>query len=110
METFKIDVDADGIALITFDVPGRSMNTLTSKVMEELPQLIERIATDAAIKGAVFTSGKTSGFCAGADLGDMASGGLTGGSSTAGGVGVFVLAELATGVTLEVRRGFPHKA
>ena len=58
METFKIDVDADGIALVTFDVPGRSMNTLTSKVMEELPQVIERIATDAAIKGAVFTSGK----------------------------------------------------
>jgi hypothetical protein len=27
MENFKIDVDADGIALITFDVPGRSMNT-----------------------------------------------------------------------------------
>ena len=82
METFEIDVDADGIALVTFDVPGRSMNTLTSKVMEELPQLIERIATDAAIKGAVFTSGKASGFCAGADLGDMASGGLTGGAGS----------------------------
>jgi len=78
METFKIDVDADGIALVTFDVPGRSMNTLTSKVMEELPQLVERIATDAAIKGAVITSGKASGFCAGADLGDMASGALSG--------------------------------
>ncbi|MBX7248937.1 MAG: enoyl-CoA hydratase/isomerase family protein [Caulobacteraceae bacterium] len=82
METFKIDVDADGIALITFDVPGRSMNTLTSKVMEELPQVVERIATDAAIKGAVFTSGKPSGFCAGADLGDMASGALTGGKES----------------------------
>ena len=74
MENFKIDVDADGIALITFDVPGRSMNTLTGKVMDELPQLVERIRTDDAIKGAVITSGKASGFCAGADLGDMASG------------------------------------
>ena len=80
MENFKIDVDADGIALITFDVPGRSMNTLTSSVMAEIPQLVERIKTDDAIKGAVLTSGKTSGFCAGADLGDIA-GGMLGGAS-----------------------------
>ncbi len=73
METLKIDVDADGIALVTFDVPGRSMNTITSKVAEELPQVIERIRTDAAIKGAVITSGKRTGFCAGADLGEMGS-------------------------------------
>ena len=79
MENFKIDVDADGIALVTFDVPGRSMNTLTSSVMAELPELVERIKTDDAIKGAVLTSGKASGFCAGADLGDMAGGSLAGG-------------------------------
>ncbi|CAN7294533.1 3-hydroxyacyl-CoA dehydrogenase NAD-binding domain-containing protein [Brevundimonas sp. LjRoot202] len=78
MENFKIDVDADGIALITFDVPGRSMNTLTSGVMAEIPQWVERVKTDDAIKGAVLTSGKASGFCAGADLGDMASGMLGG--------------------------------
>ncbi len=78
MENFKIDVDADGIALITFDVPGRSMNTLTSKVMAEIPEWVERVKTDDAIKGAVLTSGKTSGFCAGADLGDMAGGMLAG--------------------------------
>lgn len=80
MENFKIDVDADGIALITFDVPGRSMNTLTSGVMQEIPEWVERIKTDDAIKGAVLTSGKASGFCAGADLGDMAGGMLAGGS------------------------------
>ncbi|HYC98281.1 3-hydroxyacyl-CoA dehydrogenase NAD-binding domain-containing protein [Brevundimonas sp.] len=78
MENFKIDVDADGIALITFDVPGRSMNTLTSGVMAEIPEWVERVKTDDAIKGAVLTSGKASGFCAGADLGDMASGMLGG--------------------------------
>uniref|UniRef100_UPI0025BBE7DD enoyl-CoA hydratase-related protein n=1 Tax=Brevundimonas sp. TaxID=1871086 RepID=UPI0025BBE7DD len=79
MENFKIDVDADGIAVIAFDVPGRSMNTLTSSVMKEIPELVERIKTDEAIKGAVITSGKASGFCAGADLGDMAGGVLSGG-------------------------------
>lgn len=80
MENFKIDVDADGIALITFDVPGRSMNTLTGSVMDEIPQWVERIKSDDAIKGAVLTSGKSSGFCAGADLGDIA-GGMIGGTS-----------------------------
>ncbi|WP_439470950.1 3-hydroxyacyl-CoA dehydrogenase NAD-binding domain-containing protein [Brevundimonas sp.] len=80
MENFKIDVDADGIALITFDVPGRSMNTLTGSVMNEIPEWVERIKTDDAIKGAVLTSGKASGFCAGADLGDIA-GGMIGGTS-----------------------------
>jgi 3-hydroxyacyl-CoA dehydrogenase/enoyl-CoA hydratase/3-hydroxybutyryl-CoA epimerase len=80
MENFKIDVDADGIALITFDVPGRSMNTLTGKVMAEIPEWVERVKTDDAIKGVVLTSGKTTGFCAGADLGDMAGGMLAGGS------------------------------
>ncbi len=80
MENFKIEIDADGIALITFDVPGRSMNTLTSSVMAEIPQWVEQVRTDDAIKGVVLTSGKASGFCAGADLGDMAGGMLAGGS------------------------------
>jgi len=80
MENFKIDVDADGIALVTFDVPGKSMNTLTSSVMAELPQVVERLKSDDTIKGAVITSGKASGFCAGADLGDIA-GGMIGGAS-----------------------------
>ena len=35
MENFKIDIDADGIATVAFDVPGRSMNTLTSAVIAE---------------------------------------------------------------------------
>jgi 3-hydroxyacyl-CoA dehydrogenase/enoyl-CoA hydratase/3-hydroxybutyryl-CoA epimerase len=82
MQTFKIDVDADGIALITFDVPGKSMNTVTAKAVQELGEIAERLKTDPAIKGAVLTSGKSSGFCAGADLGEMG-GGLF--SSGAGG-------------------------
>jgi len=71
MENFKIDVDSDGIALITFDVPGRSMNTITASVIRELYEIVGKIKSDDAIKGVVFTSGKTTGFCAGADLGEM---------------------------------------
>src|SRR5215208_515108 len=64
---FKLDTDADGIALVTWDAPGRSMNVIDLKVIEELSHIVEKVAADAAIKGAVITSGKES-FCAGADL------------------------------------------
>jgi 3-hydroxyacyl-CoA dehydrogenase/enoyl-CoA hydratase/3-hydroxybutyryl-CoA epimerase len=71
MKTFTIDVDADGIALVTFDVPGKSMNTLTGEALDDLVAIGERLKTDDAIKGAVIASGKASGFCAGADLGEF---------------------------------------
>ncbi|MEM8920979.1 MAG: enoyl-CoA hydratase-related protein, partial [Pseudomonadota bacterium] len=73
LETFSFEVDADGVALATFDVPGRSMNTLTAKAMADIVAMTQEIATNDAIKGAVLTSGKASGFCAGADLGEMGS-------------------------------------
>ena len=66
-DNFKLDVDADGIALITWDSPGRSMNVIDLGVIGELSAIVEKVATDAAIKGAVVTSGKET-FCAGADL------------------------------------------
>ena len=65
---FKLDVDGDGIALVTWDMPGRSMNVIDMGVITELSAFVEKIATDPGIKGAVITSGKASGFCAGADL------------------------------------------
>src|SRR5438105_1608946 len=64
---FKLETEADGIALVTWDAPGRSMNVIDLKVIEELSDIVEKVAADAAIKGAVITSGKES-FCAGADL------------------------------------------
>jgi 3-hydroxyacyl-CoA dehydrogenase/enoyl-CoA hydratase/3-hydroxybutyryl-CoA epimerase len=66
-QNFTLAIDADGIALITWDMPGRSMNVIDLAVIEELGALVEKIAADAAIKGAVVTSGKDT-FCAGADL------------------------------------------
>ncbi len=69
-ENFGFDVDADGIALVTWDMPGRSMNVLTESSIGELSDIIEKVAGDDAIKGAVITSGK-SAFCAGADLAMM---------------------------------------
>ena len=67
MANFKLDVDGDGIALITWDMADRSMNVINTGVIEELGALVDKVAADSAIKGAVVTSGKDA-FCGGADL------------------------------------------
>ena len=67
----RSDLDADGILLLTIDVPGQSMNVITPEVSRDLAAAIERLRTDPGVKGAVLTSGKASGFMAGADLKGM---------------------------------------
>ena len=67
MQQMKFEVDSDGIATITWDMPGRAMNVLSAESLTEFAECIDRIKNDAAIKGAVIASGKDS-FLAGADL------------------------------------------
>jgi 3-hydroxyacyl-CoA dehydrogenase / enoyl-CoA hydratase / 3-hydroxybutyryl-CoA epimerase len=66
-KNFKFELDADGIALVTWDIPGRSMNVLDPISVEELDAIVRQTAEDAAVKGVVITSSKDA-FCAGADL------------------------------------------
>ncbi|KQP75028.1 3-hydroxyacyl-CoA dehydrogenase [Methylobacterium sp. Leaf113] len=67
LTNFRLETDADGIALATWDMPGRSMNVFTDAVMDELGQIIDAVVADAAIKGCVIVSGKDN-FSGGADL------------------------------------------
>ncbi|TIP25021.1 MAG: 3-hydroxyacyl-CoA dehydrogenase [Mesorhizobium sp.] len=64
---FTLDTDANGIALVTWDMPDRSMNVFTEEAMLELNAIVDKVASDASIKGAVITSGKDS-FSGGADI------------------------------------------
>jgi 3-hydroxyacyl-CoA dehydrogenase / enoyl-CoA hydratase / 3-hydroxybutyryl-CoA epimerase len=66
-KNFKVETDADGIALVTWDIPGRSMNVLDQTSSEELEDIVKQTTADAAVKGVVITSSKEA-FCAGADL------------------------------------------
>ncbi|HZV58337.1 MAG TPA: 3-hydroxyacyl-CoA dehydrogenase NAD-binding domain-containing protein [Sphingobium sp.] len=68
MKTLTIDIDADGIALLTIDVPDQSMNVIGPEFITDLGAAIDRISGEDAIKGAVIASGKASGFMAGMDL------------------------------------------
>ncbi|MBX9761012.1 MAG: enoyl-CoA hydratase/isomerase family protein [Beijerinckiaceae bacterium] len=67
LRNFRFETGADGVALLTWDMDGRSMNVITADVMDELRAVIDKVAGDAAIKGCVIVSGKDS-FSGGADL------------------------------------------
>jgi 3-hydroxyacyl-CoA dehydrogenase / enoyl-CoA hydratase / 3-hydroxybutyryl-CoA epimerase len=67
LTNFRFEADADGVALVTWDMPARSMNVITQDVLAEMATIVDAIANDSSIKGAVFTSGKD-GFSGGADL------------------------------------------
>ncbi len=66
-KNFKVETDADGIALVTWDIPGKSMNVLDETTGTELAAIVDATTKDAAIKGVVITSGKEA-FSGGADL------------------------------------------
>lgn len=68
LANFRFETDADGIALATWDMAGRSMNVITPEVMADLQALIKAVAENAAIKGCVIISGKPDSFSGGADL------------------------------------------
>ncbi|RIX84142.1 enoyl-CoA hydratase-related protein [Acidovorax cavernicola] len=67
----RFEVDADGVALLTLDVPDRPMNVFTPGFTADLREAVAQITQRADVRGAVVTSGKTSGFMAGADLKDL---------------------------------------
>jgi 3-hydroxyacyl-CoA dehydrogenase / enoyl-CoA hydratase / 3-hydroxybutyryl-CoA epimerase len=61
------NVDSDGIATITWDMPGRTMNVLNEASMTAYAGALDQALKDDKVKGIVLTSGKDS-FIAGADL------------------------------------------
>jgi 3-hydroxyacyl-CoA dehydrogenase / enoyl-CoA hydratase / 3-hydroxybutyryl-CoA epimerase len=67
LTNFRFETDAGGVALLTWDMAGRSMNIITPQVINEIEQVIEHVVASAAIKGCVIASGKDN-FSGGADL------------------------------------------
>jgi len=60
--------DADGVAIITWDVPGKTMNVMSVDGLEALDKLIDDAHADDSVKGIVITSGKEGSFAGGMDL------------------------------------------
>jgi len=68
MTDFTMEKHADGVAIITWDVPGKSMNVMTMEAWPQLDSLIDDALADETVKGIVITSGKEGSFAGGMDL------------------------------------------
>ena len=64
---FRLNIDSEGIATVTWDMPGRSMNLFDARAIDEIGAIVEEIAGNPAITGAIITSAKAA-FSGGADL------------------------------------------
>ncbi len=71
MTQFTMTRDDDGVAVITWDLDGKSMNVLTLQGTQEFEALLEQALADDAVKGIVLTSGKSE-FAGGMDLNVLA--------------------------------------
>ncbi|HET7586327.1 MAG TPA: fatty acid oxidation complex subunit alpha FadJ [Gemmatimonadaceae bacterium] len=61
----------DGIAVLTLDRKGESVNTLSTAVGQELARAMDLVERDASIGALVIVSGKPEGFLAGADIDEL---------------------------------------
>ena len=68
MTDFTMQTGDDGIAIITWDVPGKSMNVMSFDGLVEVGQLVDDALADEAVKGIIITSGKEGSFAGGMDL------------------------------------------
>src|SRR5271169_505906 len=67
MTNLTLAHDEDGIAVITWDMPGRSMNVMNDVSLGEFAAAVDQVLSEPETKGVVITSGKPA-FIAGADL------------------------------------------
>ncbi|HEU5050653.1 MAG TPA: enoyl-CoA hydratase-related protein, partial [Gemmatimonadales bacterium] len=67
MTAFTVEND-NGIAVVTFDLPGEPVNKITGPVLDEFSTLLTRLAEDGMVRGVVLISGKPDTFIAGADI------------------------------------------
>jgi 3-hydroxyacyl-CoA dehydrogenase/enoyl-CoA hydratase/3-hydroxybutyryl-CoA epimerase len=71
MSSFTYEINNDGIAVLTFDLPNEKINKLTMQVMEELDNVLDDLAAKGDIKALVFQSGKEGNFIVGADIAEI---------------------------------------
>ncbi|TWB87708.1 enoyl-CoA hydratase/carnithine racemase [Bradyrhizobium macuxiense] len=70
LKQFRMELAGNGVLHLIFDMPGRSMNVLSNAAIEELGVFADWL-TQSDVAGVVISSGKSSAFCAGADLAEL---------------------------------------
>jgi len=71
MAAFSYEIDKDGIAVLTFDLPGEKINKLTTAVMDEFDRVLTELSANRAIHALVIRSGKEDSFIVGADIAEI---------------------------------------
>ncbi|MCC0054535.1 MAG: enoyl-CoA hydratase/isomerase family protein [Rhodobiaceae bacterium] len=71
LREFRLEMLEDGIAHLIFDMPGRTMNVFSNAAIHESEAFADWLPK-SGLKGVVVSSGKSTAFCAGADLGELA--------------------------------------
>src|SRR5262249_22097450 len=69
---FQVDELDGGIALVTFNVPDKKVNTLSRAIIQELAAVVGQLEQRTDLRGLLLRSGKPGQFIAGADLNDIA--------------------------------------
>lgn len=67
---FRIEIDADDVAHLIFDCPGRTMNVFSDAAIQEIGAVAAWLG-EAPVRGLLIRSGKANAFCAGADLTEL---------------------------------------
>jgi 3-hydroxyacyl-CoA dehydrogenase/enoyl-CoA hydratase/3-hydroxybutyryl-CoA epimerase len=67
-KALSLEVRADGVAVITYDVPGEAVNTLQASFADDFEEVYEAVKNDARITAAVLVSGKKDTWVAGANI------------------------------------------
>jgi 3-hydroxyacyl-CoA dehydrogenase/enoyl-CoA hydratase/3-hydroxybutyryl-CoA epimerase len=70
LKQFRIEKSPNGVLHLIFDMPGRSMNVFSNAAIEELGLFADWFK-QSDLAGVVIRSGKSSAFCAGADLAEL---------------------------------------
>ncbi|HYT32106.1 MAG TPA: enoyl-CoA hydratase-related protein, partial [Thermoanaerobaculia bacterium] len=68
MPAFNLQIDPDGLAILTFDLPGEKVNKFSKPVLAELDEVVGRLAGDMRVRALLIESGKPDVFIAGADV------------------------------------------
>jgi 3-hydroxyacyl-CoA dehydrogenase/enoyl-CoA hydratase/3-hydroxybutyryl-CoA epimerase len=70
LKQFRIERSPSGVLHLVFDMPGRSMNVFSNAAIGELGTFADWLP-QSDVAGVVIRSGKSSAFCAGADLAEL---------------------------------------
>jgi 3-hydroxyacyl-CoA dehydrogenase/enoyl-CoA hydratase/3-hydroxybutyryl-CoA epimerase len=68
-KVLSMNIRPDGVAVITYDVPGEPVNTLQASFAQEFEELLGRLESEIDVKAAVIVSAKADTWVAGADIG-----------------------------------------